>query len=74
MGINKLLTDIKLYYKILYCILILFYKRPKKIFILIQFNIIGHIKKIILTLSKIINEYNINLYIFKITIISYILS
>ena len=46
MGINNLLTNIKLYYKILYCMLISFYqkKKKKKIIILILFNITDHIK------------------------------
>ena len=34
MGINNLLKDIKSYYKILYCTLIYFIKKPKKIVIL----------------------------------------
>ena len=40
MGFNNLLTNIKLYYKILYFILILFYQK----IILILFNISDHIK------------------------------
>ena len=30
MGINELLTKVKLYYKILYCILLLFYKKKNE--------------------------------------------
>ena len=45
MGINNLLTKIKLYYKILYCILIHLKKKEKrkeKLVILILFNMIDH--------------------------------
>ena len=63
MGINNLLTKIKLYYKILHYILILFYQKTKKIVTLILFNIIDHIKSknkdisfTVKTLSKIINH------------------
>ena len=61
----------KLYYKILYCILILFYQKTKKIVILILFNIIDHIKS---KNTTNLHKYNINLYVLKIAIASYTLS
>ena len=38
MGINNLLTNIELYYKILYCILIQFYQKLNFHFNTIQYN------------------------------------
>ena len=55
MGINNLLTKIKIYYKILYCILMLFYQKRLRKLITLKVKI-KIIPVTVETLSKIINK------------------